>query len=52
LDTLIGLEIAEQYICKSGRVKNIELGKKVKSELYRQGYQEGMVKVTLFNWLN
>jgi hypothetical protein len=28
-------------------VKNIELGKKVKSELYRQRNQEEMIKVTL-----
>jgi hypothetical protein len=32
-------------------MKNIELGKKVKSELYRQGNQEEMVKVTLVYYL-
>lgn len=36
LDTLKLLAVAEQYICKFVSVKNIELGKKVKSELYRQ----------------
>jgi len=51
LDTLKVLEIAEQYICKFGSVKNIELGKKVKSELYRQRNQEEMIKVTLVYWL-
>jgi len=35
LDTLKLLNIAEQYICKFCSVKNIELGKKLKSELYR-----------------
>jgi hypothetical protein len=51
LNTLKVLETAEQYICKFGSVKNIELGEKVESELYRWRNQEQMIKVTLVYWL-